>query len=87
VKDKLNLWRIYNHATAYGNRPSDLFRFETDIGAWVFDEACLLIGRKFENLLNEGKNPFSMTAQVSDGKFASAPKRFIKKVKDVHSIR
>lgn len=58
MKDKLNLWRVYNQATAYGIRPSNIFKFETEIGAWVFDEACLLIGRKFEKLLNDGKNPF-----------------------------
>jgi hypothetical protein len=61
-------------------------QFETEIAAWALDEACLVIGRKFENMLNEGKNPFDM--QMGKGqKFASAPKRNIKKVKDGNSIR
>jgi hypothetical protein len=34
-------------------------QLETEIGAWALDEACLMIGRKFENMLNEGKDPFS----------------------------
>lgn len=36
-------------------------QLETEIAAWALDEACLMIGRKFENLLNEGKNPFADT--------------------------
>jgi hypothetical protein len=63
-------------------------QLETEIAAWALDEACLMIGRKFENMLNDGKNPFSEQLTVnSDQKFASAPKRFVKKVKDVNSIR
>ena len=59
MKDKTNLWRLYNSATAYGRRPSDFMQLETEIAAWALDEACLVTGRKFENMFNEGKNPFS----------------------------
>ena len=58
MRDKSNLWRLYNIATAYGQRASDFVHLETEIGAWYLDEACLSIGRRFENMLNEGKNPF-----------------------------
>ena len=82
MKDKTNLWRLYNSATAYSKRPSDFFELETEIGAWALDEACLVTGRRFENMLNEGKNPFSDQLSVgSKQKFASAPKRKIKTVK------
>lgn len=76
-------------ATAYGERPSGFLNLETEMAAWALDEACLLVGRKYENLLNEGKNPFSGPLTVDGGrqKYASAPKRLIKKVQDVHSIR
>lgn len=63
-------------------------QLETEIAAWALDEACLTLGRKFENLLNEGKNPFSDRLPVSSKQgYASAPKRLIKKVQDVNSIR
>jgi len=50
---------LYNQTTAYRKLPSDLFDLETDIGKWTLDEACLVIGRRFENMFNEGKNPFA----------------------------
>jgi hypothetical protein len=76
---------LYNSATAYGKRPSDFFDLETDIAKWTLNEACLVIGRKFENMFNEGKNPFGELSNTRS--FAKAPKRNIKKVKDVNSIR
>lgn len=33
-------------------------QLETDLGKWALDEACLALGRRYENMLNEGKNPF-----------------------------
>ena len=89
MKDKTNLWRLYNSASAYGKRPSDFMQLETEIAAWALDEACLMIGRKFENMLNEGKSPFEgqLTEQGKRQSFASAPKRLIKKVKDGNPIR
>lgn len=77
-------------ATAYGQRPSGFLHLETEMAAWALDEACLLVGRKYENMLNEGKNPFSdLSGPKVEGRrsYASAPKRLIKKVQDVHSIR
>ena len=72
MKDKTNLWRLYNAATAYKRRPSSYFRLETDIAKWALDEACLLTGRRFEAMLHEGKNPFASLA-VTDGKNGYAP--------------
>jgi hypothetical protein len=59
VKEKTNLWRLYNAATAYGYKPSDFFTLETDMAAWQLDEACLLVGRRVEKNLNEGKDAFA----------------------------
>jgi len=74
-------------ATAYGQRPSQFLNLETDIAAWALDEACLVIGRKFENILNKGESPFEDTALSAKQGFASAPKRKIKKVKNGNPIR
>ena len=60
---------MYNIATAYGLRPSQFLNLETEIAAWALDEACLMTGRKFENLLNEGKSPFS---DLQMGRFAGS---------------
>jgi hypothetical protein len=68
-------------ATAYGNRPSDYFKFETEIGAWVFDEACLITGRQIENEVNEGKPPFSEKSSNSRSAYAPAAKANMKRVK------
>lgn len=54
----MNLARIHNLASAYGVRPSDFFEFETDIGAFQLDEACLIVGRQIEHNLHEGKPAF-----------------------------
>lgn len=57
-------------------------QLETEIAAWALDEACLMIGRKFENLLNEGKNPFNDQLSVSDKQgYAPVAKGNIKKIK------
>ena len=56
MKVKPNLWRLYNAATAYGGRPSDYFELETELAAWQLDEACLIVGRRIENNLNQGKD-------------------------------
>jgi len=47
-------------------------QLETEIAAWALDEACLMTGRKFENMLNEGKNPFSDLSKV-EGQRSYAP--------------
>lgn len=69
----MNLWRLYNSAAAYGKRPSEFMQLETEIAAWALDETCLMIGRKFENLLNEGKNPFEGASTTPSLKHGYAP--------------
>lgn len=84
MKDKTNLWRLYNSATAYGRKPSDFFELETDFGKWALDEACLTVGRRFENMLNEGKNPFAgmqMGRGTEAQRYAPVAKGNIRKVK------
>jgi len=48
-------------------------QLETEIAAWALDEACLVIGRKFENMLNDGKNPFSDASKVEGQRSSYAP--------------
>ena len=87
MRDKVALWRLYNVATAYGNRPSDHFpHLETDLAKWTLDEQCLMTGRAFENALNEGKDPFASVAGAPKQKYASAPKRKIHKIKSLAEI-
>jgi hypothetical protein len=71
VKEKPNLWRLYNAATAYGCKPSDFFSLDTELAAWQLDEACLIIGRRVERNLNEGKDAFAGFG----GGFVNAVKR------------
>ena len=82
MRVKSNLWRLYNQATAYGCRPSEFFNLETEIAAWALDEACLVEGRRVENALNEGKDPFQMVSASTTAQrgYAPAPKRAIKKI-------
>jgi hypothetical protein len=81
-------------ATAYGCRPSEFFHLETEIAAWALDEACLIEGRRVENALNEGKQPFSeqagsdqlsvnsdQSSVISKQGYAPAPKRNMKRMK------
>jgi hypothetical protein len=70
-------------ATAYGCRPSEFFHLETEIAAWALDEACLVEGRRVENALNEGKDPFTLTLPSPTGRggYAPAPKRNVKRMK------
>lgn len=74
--------------TAYGQRPSDFVKFETELAKWALDEACLMVGRTFESALQEGKNPFELTGEKKKekGKFASAPKHRIEKIKSLAEI-
>jgi hypothetical protein len=68
-------------ATAYGRRPSDFVQLETEFGAWSLDEACLALGRRYENMINEGKNPFSDSSVNGSGAYAPAAKANMKRVK------
>ena len=76
---KTNLWRLYNLATGYGQRPSDFFELETDLARWALDETCLATGRQIEKLMQDGKEPFDDGVQT--GKFRSAKAHVRKKVK------
>lgn len=77
---KLNAWRLHSLATAYGKRPSELLGLQTDLGRWSLDEACLVIGRKIENALKDGKDPFPQET-IKAGKFRSAKGLARKKMK------
>ncbi len=71
-------------ATTYGLRPSQFFRLETDLAAWQLDEACFITGAECEAEISKGNNPFggfTISGQPSNGKYASAPKQLIRKVK------
>jgi len=81
VRDKTNLWRLYNSATAYSKRPSDFFELETEIAKWALDEACLTLGRRYENMFNEGKNPFSEQLSVDSKQYSPMPKQGMKRMK------
>ena len=80
MKDKANLWRLYNSATAYGIRASEFFDLETDLGRWSLDEACLMVGRQFENEINKGKNPFASEEDVKK-QYKTVPRNLVKKKK------
>lgn len=88
MRDKTALWRLYQMGTAYGVRPSAFVEFETELAKWALDEACLIIGRTFENALQEGKNPFELTGEKKKvkGQFASAPKHRVHKIKSLAEI-
>jgi hypothetical protein len=49
---------LYNAAISYGKKPSQFFDFETELGAWQLDEACLVVGRQVENNLSNGRSAF-----------------------------
>jgi hypothetical protein len=76
---KTNLWRLYNLATGYGQRPSDFFELETDLARWMLDETCLAVGRQCEKLIQDGKDPFE--DGLKSKTFRSAKGHKIKKVK------
>ena len=70
-------------ATGYGVRPSQLFELETELAKWNLDEACLSIGRRIENNLNNNKDAFygfRKSGTTAQG-YRSAKTRAIKKVK------
>lgn len=56
MREKLNLWRLYNSASAYGKSPHEFFpALETDLAKWALDEITLITGRAFENALQEAR--------------------------------
>lgn len=78
--EKTNLWRLHNVSEAYGKRPSEIMGFVTDMGAWQFDEICLMISRRIENEINNGNNPFKQNFNKIQ-EYAPVPKRSIKSMK------
>lgn len=82
---KENLLRVHNLADAYGKRPSEIVNLQTVWGAYQFDEACLVVGRRVEKNVNEGKDPFHGFPQGGSpngkSKFRSAKHLAKRKVK------
>lgn len=58
AKELRNLLRLHNQAEAYGRLPSEILRLETDWGAWQLNEITLMVGRRVEKNLNDGKEAF-----------------------------
>lgn len=87
AKEKLNLLRVYNAASAFGKRPSEFFAFETEIGAWLFDEACLSVGRRVENNVNNGKDPFEGFSQVSGVRSQVSGYRSVKGTRPMKKVK
>jgi hypothetical protein len=56
---------------------------QTDLGRWSLDEACLMIGRRVERNLNEGKDAFDglSIGKLGKGSFRSAKGLVKKKMK------
>jgi hypothetical protein len=50
--------RVHNLADAYGKLPSEIIHLQTPWGAYQFDEVCLMVGRRVERNVNNGKDPF-----------------------------
>jgi hypothetical protein len=50
---------------------------QTDLGRWHLDEACLIVGRRFEKMLNNGEDPFAEGPKT----YRSPKGRKFKKVK------
>lgn len=81
MREKPNLWRLYNSATGYGRRPSDFYELETDLAKWYLDESCLTLGRRYESEINAGRNPFGASTALSAKSYRSAKNSVKKKVK------
>ena len=79
------MWRLYNTANAFGRRPSDYFTFETELAEWYLDEACLSVGRRIENNLNNGKPPFSGFGDA--GKFSRVGYRSVRGTRRVKKVK
>jgi hypothetical protein len=39
-------------------RPSQFLHLETELAAWMLDEACLVVGRQFQHEIDQGRDPF-----------------------------
>lgn len=56
---------MHSLAEAYGKRPSEIVGLETAWGAFQFDEVCLMVGRRVEKNLNEGKDAFAGFSSIN----------------------
>jgi len=81
------LLSLHSQAEAYGSRPSEILGLETDWGAWQLNEITLMVGRRVEKNLNEGKDAFAgfgLTAahpRNGNGRYRSVKSRVTKKMK------
>jgi hypothetical protein len=75
------LLSLHNQAEAYGPRPSEILGLETDWGAWQLNEITLVVGRRVERNLNEGKDAFDGFSLNGKGKFRSAKDRVKRKIR------
>jgi hypothetical protein len=58
AKELRNLLRLHNQAEAYGRLPSEILGIESPWGAWQVNEITLMVGRRVEKNLNDGKDAF-----------------------------
>jgi hypothetical protein len=72
---------LFNLATTYGQRPSTILDLETEIGAWVIDETCLLVGRLIEKAMDENKDPFEEKFSNRKSGYSSAKISSVKRMK------
>jgi len=82
---RTNLWRLFNLATGYGKSPSEITGLQTDLGKWNLDEVCLIVGRRIEKNLNEGKDAFTgfslPPSPSGNGRYRSAKGRITKQLR------
>lgn len=55
-------------------------RCETDLGAWVLDETVLTLGRTWERMISDGKDPFAKKRQVRYPSIKNDPRKRVKKM-------
>ena len=79
------LLSLHNQAEAYGQRPSEILGLETAWGAWQLNEIALIVGRRAERNVNEGKEAFDGFildgSANGKGRFRSARDRVKRKIK------
>lgn len=56
MQERTNLLRIHSIAEAYGKFPSEVIGMKTPWGAFQFNEVTLMVGRRAEKNVNEGKD-------------------------------
>lgn len=92
AKDLQNLLRLHNQAEAYGTLPSEILWLETPWGAWQLNELTLMVGRRVEKNVNEGKDAWTgfssqrLAVRETLKTYRSAKGRVTKKVKIKNGI-